>query len=71
MADPQSSPTAASPPVVAAQQSPSPMKSPNKLSSYTVSEKKAILKKVEKFKEKFGTVLKRLVQRLEFHTHYF
>ena len=48
MADSPSSPTAA------VQQSPSPMKSSNKQSSYTVSEKKAILKKVEKFMEEFG-----------------
>ncbi len=53
MADPPSSLTAALPPVVAARKSPSPMKS-IKWSSYTVSEKKAILKKVENFMEKSG-----------------
>ncbi len=54
MDDPPLSPTAVAPPVVTAQQSPSPMKSSNAQSSHTVSEKKAILKKVEKFMEEFG-----------------
>ncbi len=54
MADTPSSPTAALPPVVAVQQSPSPMKSSNKQSSYTVSEKKAILTIVENHMKEFG-----------------
>ncbi len=40
--------------VLAVQQSPSPMKSSNKWSSYTVSEKKALLKKVDISMEEFG-----------------
>ncbi len=56
MADPPLSPTSAPPPVVASQQSPFPMKSSSKQSSYTGSEKKEILKIVEKSMEEFGYI---------------
>ncbi len=54
MEEPPSSPTAPTPPVVAAQQSPSPMKSLKNRHSYTIAEKKAIVKKVKKLMDELG-----------------